>query len=132
MVGPADEAAGAEGRSYVRASHADRDQAIDLLKAAFVQGRLAKDEFDRRVGKVLASRTYGDLHALTTGIPAAAPRPGRPVPGHPVPRHPVPRRPASSRPRSGRPAPLRPAPGRGSRPGNRMTSLSGNRLRNDK
>jgi DUF1707 SHOCT-like domain len=50
-------ATGAGGRSYLRASHADREQVIDVLKAAFVQGRLAKDEFDLRVGRVLASRT---------------------------------------------------------------------------
>jgi len=70
-VGPGDEAAaGAGGHSHLRASHADREQAIDVLKAAFVQGRLAKDEFDLRVGQVLASRTYADLGALTADIPA--------------------------------------------------------------
>ena len=38
MAGPGDEiAAGAGGRSYLRASHADREQVIDVLKAAFVQ-----------------------------------------------------------------------------------------------
>ncbi|HEY5355960.1 MAG TPA: DUF1707 domain-containing protein [Streptosporangiaceae bacterium] len=67
MVGPGDETA---GRSHLRASHDDRDQVIDLLKVAFAQGRLAKDEFDLRVGKVLASRTYGDLNILSAGIPA--------------------------------------------------------------
>jgi hypothetical protein len=60
---------GARGR--LRASHADREQAIDVLKAAFVQGRLAKDEFDVRVGRVLASRTYADLGALTADIPGS-------------------------------------------------------------
>ena len=53
----------------LRTSHADREQAIDVLKAAFVQGRLTKDEFDLRVGRVLASRTYADLAALTADIP---------------------------------------------------------------
>jgi hypothetical protein len=43
---------------------------IDVLKAAFVQGRLAKDEFDLRVGQVLAARTYADLGALTADMPA--------------------------------------------------------------
>jgi len=43
---------------------------IDLLKAAFVQGRLARDEFDERVGQVLVSRTYGELAAVTADIPA--------------------------------------------------------------
>jgi uncharacterized protein DUF1707 len=53
----------------MRASHADREQVIDMLKTAFVQGRLAKDELDLRVGQVLASRTYADLGALTADIP---------------------------------------------------------------
>ena len=70
-VGPGgDPAAGAGGRGHLRASRADRDQVIDVLKAAFVQGRLTKDEFDLRVGQVLASRTYADLGALTADIPA--------------------------------------------------------------
>jgi Domain of unknown function (DUF1707) len=71
MAGPADEvAAGAGGRVHLEASHADREQVIDVLKTAFVQGRLAKAEFDLRVGQVLASRTYADLNALTADIPA--------------------------------------------------------------
>ena len=36
------------GRDHLRASHADREQVIGTLKAAFVQGMLAKDEFDLR------------------------------------------------------------------------------------
>jgi Domain of unknown function (DUF1707) len=66
-AGREDGTAGALGR--LRASHADREQAIGVLKAAFVQGRLTKDEFDLRVGQVLASRTYADLGALTADIP---------------------------------------------------------------
>ena len=71
MAGPGYEiGAGAGGRSYLRASHADREQVIGVLKAAFVQGRLTKDEFDTRVGQALASRTHGDLAAVTADIPA--------------------------------------------------------------
>ncbi len=66
-AGRGDETAGEQGQ--LRASHADRDQAIDVLKAAFVQGRLTKGEFDLRVGRVFASRTYADLGALTADIP---------------------------------------------------------------
>jgi hypothetical protein len=62
-----DGTAGALGR--LRTSRADRERAIDVLKAAFVQGRLTKDEFDLRVGRVFASRTYADLEALTADIP---------------------------------------------------------------
>ena len=66
-AGREDGTAGALGQ--LRTSRADREQTIDLLKAAFVQGRLTKDEFDLRVGKVFASRTYADLDALTADIP---------------------------------------------------------------
>ena len=71
MAGPRDQiAAGAGGYSYRRTSHVDREQVIDILKAAFVQERLARDEFDLRVGQALASRTYADLAVLTADIPA--------------------------------------------------------------
>jgi hypothetical protein len=71
MAGPEDEmAAGAGGRGRMRASHADREQVVDVLKAAFVHGRLAKDEFDLRVGQALASRTVAELAPLTADIPA--------------------------------------------------------------
>jgi hypothetical protein len=71
MAGPGDglpAAMAACGR--LRASDAERDQVIDVLKAAFVQGRLTKDEFDARVGAALSSRTYADLAAHTADIPA--------------------------------------------------------------
>jgi hypothetical protein len=72
MAGPGDEiAAGTGGRGRLRASHADREQVIEVLKAAFVQGRLDRDEFDLRVGRGLASRTYADLVALTADITSA-------------------------------------------------------------
>jgi Domain of unknown function (DUF1707) len=54
----------------MRASHADREQVIGTLKAAFVQGRLDKGEFDLRVGQTFASRTYADLAAVTADLPA--------------------------------------------------------------
>ena len=41
---------------------------LDALKAAFVHGRLAKDEFDLRVGQVLAA--YAELDAVTADVPA--------------------------------------------------------------
>jgi hypothetical protein len=71
MTGPGDGLpAVPAGCGRFRASDADREQAIDVLKAAFVQGRLTKDEFDARVGATLASRTYADLAAHTADIPA--------------------------------------------------------------
>lgn len=83
MTEPGNEtAADTTGRARLRASNADRDQAIDALKVAFVQGRLDKDEFDARVGQAFTSRTYAELAAVTVGIPAgptAAPAPHAPA-----------------------------------------------------
>jgi hypothetical protein len=90
MAGPGDEiAAGAGGHGRLRASHADREQVIGTLKAAFVQGMLAKDEFDLRVGQAFASRTYAELAALTADLPvmppaAQPPKPAQPQGGQPV------------------------------------------------
>src|SRR5690348_8637793 len=63
-------AARAAAHGHFRASHADRERTIDTLKAAFIQGRLTKDELELRVGQTLASRTYAELAALTGDIPA--------------------------------------------------------------
>jgi hypothetical protein len=70
MAGPGDEmAAGAGGRGHLRVSHADREQVIETLKVAFVQGMLDTDEFDLRVGQTFASRTRAELAAITADIP---------------------------------------------------------------
>jgi hypothetical protein len=65
-----DTAVGQAGRGHLRASHADREQVIGTLKAAYVQGMLAKDELDARLGQAFASRTYADLAGLTADLPA--------------------------------------------------------------
>jgi Domain of unknown function (DUF1707) len=71
MIDPGDErAAAAGGHGRLRASRADREQVIELLKDAFVQDRLSQDELDTRVGQALASRTYADLADLTADIPS--------------------------------------------------------------
>jgi hypothetical protein len=81
MAGPGDEVVtGAGGHCRLRASHADREQVIEVLEAAFVRGRLDRDEFDLRVGRALASRTYADLAALTADIPTRLTRARPPEP----------------------------------------------------
>jgi hypothetical protein len=70
MASPGDEKAAARaGHSHLRASHADREHVIETLKAAFVQGRLAKDEFDLRVSQTFGSRTYAEIATLTADLP---------------------------------------------------------------
>jgi hypothetical protein len=69
MPEPRDQLPAAVGRGHLRACHADREQVIGVLKAAFVQGRLGQDELDARVGWALAARTYADLATLTADLP---------------------------------------------------------------
>ena len=64
MAGPGDQgAADATAGGYLRASHADREQVIHMLKAALVHGMLTKAERDARLGQTFAARTHGELAA---------------------------------------------------------------------
>jgi hypothetical protein len=67
-AGPGDQMAAAKGSGHIRASDADREQVIDALKDAFVQGRLTKDELSVRAGRALVSRTYAELTAVTADV----------------------------------------------------------------
>jgi Domain of unknown function (DUF4190)/Domain of unknown function (DUF1707) len=84
----------ASGYASGRASAADRERAIDVLKAAFAEDRLTREELDARVESVYGSRTYADLAALSADLPAgplgALPPPPADVPAGYRPR-PVPR-----------------------------------------
>jgi hypothetical protein len=82
---------------------------IEALKAAFVDGRLTKDELGARTGRALAARTHADLAALTADLPAepsaaellaAEPAPAGPAAAEPAEAEPVPAAPA------GPPAPV--------------------------
>jgi hypothetical protein len=70
MTGPQDPAAASGDR--FGAAHADREQVIEALKDAFVQGRLTRDELDVRAGRALAARTSAELAVLTADIPVVA------------------------------------------------------------
>jgi hypothetical protein len=50
------------------ASDATREKVVDMLKDAFVQDRLTKDEFDARVAYAFTSPTGADLAALTADV----------------------------------------------------------------
>jgi hypothetical protein len=62
----------------LRASDADRDRVIDVLRAAATDGRLTADEFSERMEAALSSRTFRELAPLTADL--AAP-PARAAPG---------------------------------------------------
>jgi Domain of unknown function (DUF1707) len=54
----------------MRASDADRDQVIELLRAAVADGRLDPVEFDERLDAALAARTIDALAPLTADLTA--------------------------------------------------------------
>ena len=56
----------------LRASHADRDQVVELLRVAAGDGRLSPEELDDRLERALTARTYAELAALTADLPGAA------------------------------------------------------------
>jgi Domain of unknown function (DUF1707) len=61
----------------LRASDADRDRVIDVLRAATADGRLTADEFSERMEAALSSRTFRELAPLTADLatPLASPAP---------------------------------------------------------
>jgi hypothetical protein len=59
----------------LRASDADRDRVIELLRAAVADGRLDPAEFDERLDAALAARTIDALAALTADLIAAPAEP---------------------------------------------------------
>jgi uncharacterized protein DUF4190/uncharacterized protein DUF1707 len=56
----------------MRAASADRERAVDVLKAGFAEGRLTQDEYNERMNRAYTSRTYAELAALTADLPAGA------------------------------------------------------------
>jgi len=56
----------------MRAASADRERAVDVLKAGFTEGRLTQEEYNERMSRAYAARTYGELAALTADLPAGA------------------------------------------------------------
>ena len=70
-------------QASMRAASADRERAVDVLKAGFAEGRLTQDEYNDRMGRAYAAQTYGELAALTADLPAgASPMPAWPVPAY--------------------------------------------------
>jgi FHA domain/Domain of unknown function (DUF1707) len=57
----------------LRASDAERDQAIDELRQEFIEGRLSQDTFMLRMESALGSRHRGQLADLFTDLPPRRP-----------------------------------------------------------
>lgn len=71
----------------LRVADVDRERTADVLRAAFVEGRLTQDELDARLGQAYAARTYADLAAQTADLPG--PHRPWPVPAPVAPQHQV-------------------------------------------
>jgi len=68
----------AEGRlAHVRASDADREQALAELRNGFVEGRLTHETLAHRIDAALRARLSGELHNVVADLPKPR-RPGRP------------------------------------------------------
>jgi hypothetical protein len=61
------------GREDMRAADGDRQQVADRLRAALDEGRLDLHEYDERLQRAYAAKTYGELDTLLTDLPATVP-----------------------------------------------------------
>lgn len=67
----------------MRASHADRERAVDVLKAGFAEGRLPQSEYEQRITRAYQAQTYGELQVLVADLPQG-PVPQAPFTPRPV------------------------------------------------
>jgi hypothetical protein len=54
----------------MRAAHTDRERTVDVLKAAYAEGRLSAEEFGQRFDAASSAQTYGQLAQLVGDLPA--------------------------------------------------------------
>jgi hypothetical protein len=59
-------------RPVVRASDAERERTVSVLRDATAEGRLTLEEFSQRVEKAYAAKTHDELEPLTHDLPATA------------------------------------------------------------
>lgn len=63
----------------LRASDAERDQAVSKLRSEFAEGRLSHETFLHRMHSALDARSRGQLEGLFTDLPPRRPAPFRPA-----------------------------------------------------
>ncbi len=85
----------------MRVGDADREAMADILRQHYAAGRLDSQEFEERIGRCLAAKTFGDFDGLFDDLPPLtppAPEPGQGPwqghgpwqgPQHPYPQHPT-------------------------------------------
>ncbi|WP_369880214.1 DUF1707 and DUF4190 domain-containing protein [Kitasatospora sp. CB02891] len=57
-------------QSAMRAAHADRERTVDVLKAAYAEGRLTAAEYEHRMASAHQAATYGQLSSLVGDLPS--------------------------------------------------------------
>ncbi|WP_433271476.1 DUF1707 SHOCT-like domain-containing protein [Micromonospora vinacea] len=62
-----------DGRDGMRAADSDRAAVADRLRVALDEGRLDLHEYDERLQRAYAARTYADLEVLLTDLPPVTP-----------------------------------------------------------
>ena len=73
---PTGEPSGPGSSPDMRASDADRDRVMEVLRIAAGDGRLTPDELDERLEAALSARTLRELAALTADLMAGPGMPG--------------------------------------------------------
>ncbi|MCI3928207.1 DUF1707 SHOCT-like domain-containing protein [Streptomyces sp. AN091965] len=71
-ISPTGKSAGPGSSPALRASHADRDRVVEVLRVAAGDGLLTADELDERLEVALSARTLGELAVLTADLPPAS------------------------------------------------------------
>jgi hypothetical protein len=70
-----------QGEPAVRASDADREQAAELVRTGYAEGRLTRAELDERLTAAYGARTVAQLRGVISDLPGTpAPGDGRPAP----------------------------------------------------
>ena len=73
-----------EHEPHLRAADADRAAVAEVLGAHMSAGRLTVAEYDDRLSRTYAARTYGELAELTADLPVAPPAAPAPTPQPPA------------------------------------------------
>src|SRR6185312_15010437 len=61
------------GREDMRAGDGDRKAVAEQLKSALDEGRLDLSEYDERIQRTYAAKTYADLDGLLDDLPGTVP-----------------------------------------------------------
>jgi uncharacterized protein DUF1707 len=73
--------------AHLRAADADRERVAEQLESAHVEGRLDLAEFQERLGRCYAAKTFGELATIVADLPDRS-RPPQPRPDREGRRHP--------------------------------------------